>query len=160
MAKERRQYTDEEKATALAALAANGGNVKKTALEIGVPRKTLERWANGGVHPAVAQAGHEKRLPLADVYEDIAYQCLGGLTQDKISKANAVELVKTAAIATDKMQLLRDKPTTIQRHDLSKMSDDELKNELDRLRERRAAIAGRIGGGPPSRNGAAGTSVA
>jgi hypothetical protein len=43
----KRMYSDEEKASALAALAANGGNALLTAQQTGVPRTTLRKWAGG-----------------------------------------------------------------------------------------------------------------
>jgi hypothetical protein len=43
-AKRRRTGTDEEKAEALALLTANEGNLAQTAVQLRVPRKTLERW--------------------------------------------------------------------------------------------------------------------
>jgi phage terminase small subunit len=42
----RTQYTDEDKAKALATLATNGGNVAQTANQTGIPRKTISNWAN------------------------------------------------------------------------------------------------------------------
>ncbi|MFL5340904.1 MAG: transposase [Gemmataceae bacterium] len=144
-----RRYTDEEKATALAALAANGGNVDRTARELSIPRKTLERWARGGVHPQVAQSGQEKRLPLVDVFEDIARRSLGCVTDEKLKNTDAQKLVTTAAIATDKAQLLRGQPTRIT-EDVSKLTDAELDAERIRLEEtlRRSAA-----GTGPSANG-------
>lgn len=40
----RRTYTDEERIAALATLAANSGNYRKTARETGISRATLENW--------------------------------------------------------------------------------------------------------------------
>lgn len=40
----RRSYTDSEIAEALAALELNGGNVKRTAVQLGIPRTSLLRW--------------------------------------------------------------------------------------------------------------------
>jgi len=42
---EHRQYTDDEVASALALLQANGGNAKRTALHLGISRTTLRQWA-------------------------------------------------------------------------------------------------------------------
>jgi hypothetical protein len=38
-------------AEALAALAANGGNIARTARQLGIPVSTLKRWATGTAHP-------------------------------------------------------------------------------------------------------------
>ena len=56
----RRRYTDNERAAALTALAANCGNVERTARELGIPRKTLAQWARGQRYPEAAQMSHEK----------------------------------------------------------------------------------------------------
>lgn len=37
-------YTEGQRVTALAALAANGGNISKTARQTGIPRITLRKW--------------------------------------------------------------------------------------------------------------------
>lgn len=42
-----RRYTDDQVAQALAALDLNGGNVKRTARDLGIPRTTLVRWRDG-----------------------------------------------------------------------------------------------------------------
>jgi transposase-like protein len=45
----RRIYTDEQRETALAVLATNGGNYAKTARETGVDVKTLRKWEKSDV---------------------------------------------------------------------------------------------------------------
>ena len=47
----RRTYTDEFRATALAALAANGGDLARTAAALDVPDRTPRAWAAGERHP-------------------------------------------------------------------------------------------------------------
>jgi hypothetical protein len=44
----RRRYSDEDRAVALAALAANGNNLRRTARQLGIPRASLLAWRNGG----------------------------------------------------------------------------------------------------------------
>jgi transposase-like protein len=109
----KRSYTDEERGNALAALAANGGNVSRTAAALGIPAKTLEHWAKGERQPRSAQMGELKKGPLADAFEDLARQLLAGMTPAKIADANLQQLATAAGIAVDKMQLLRGKPTGV-----------------------------------------------
>jgi transposase-like protein len=97
----RKRYSDEEKAACLAALSANGGNIAKTAREVGVPRDTLRRWARGQVHPRVVQMHHEKKEPLADLLEGIARQLLGDLADEARRRAADLKEVATAACAPD-----------------------------------------------------------
>ena len=135
-----RHYSDEQKATALAVLASNGGNVDRTARELGMPRKTLDRWAKGGVHPDVARSGQEKRRPLAELFEDIARRSLGYVTDEKLKTADPQKLVTIAAIATDKAQLLRGQPTSIT-EDVSQLSDAAIAAELASMEQAEAAAA-------------------
>src|SRR5262249_48781641 len=50
----RRHFTDDERATILAALAANDGNVPRTAREHNISARTLYAWKNGERHPEAA----------------------------------------------------------------------------------------------------------
>ena len=110
---EKRQYSDSDKATALAALDANGGNVSGTARQLSIPAKTIENWAKSrGVHPAVAKMGEVKKRELADKLEELAHQIIDA-APDKIEKAGLKDSMIAAGTAIDKMQLLRGKPTAI-----------------------------------------------
>jgi hypothetical protein len=108
----KRRYSDEEKATALAALEANGGNIKTTAAKLGIPRMTLASWANGGCSEAVTNIRHVKKAELADAFESLARKLVEAM-HAKISEANLQATATAAGICVDKMQLLRGKPTSI-----------------------------------------------
>jgi transposase-like protein len=108
------------KATALAALTANGGNVSKTAREIGVNRSTLKDWAKG-----IKLAGALELVPaaegaLGDICERLARIYLTQAQNPEVVKATSGPAAMTsAAIAIDKMRLLRGEeaqntPTAIQ----------------------------------------------
>jgi transposase-like protein len=111
--KPKRRYTDDERATALAALAANGGNVSRTSREQGVPEVTLRQWSSGARHPEALQMSEGKKAPLADAFEAVAARCLKHVTDEKLAETGAVDLLKTAGIAVDKARLLRDQATEI-----------------------------------------------
>ena len=108
-----RKYTEEERAVALAAFAANENNFERTAKFTGIPRNTIRRWVNGeGVNaPTVANATLKKGL-LADRLEQMAHLLLG-CVPDKLSDASLQMVATSIGIAVDKMQLLRSKPTEI-----------------------------------------------
>lgn len=109
----KKQYSDSEKATALALLDANGGNVSGTARQLGIPAKTLENWAkHKGVGPDVANIGEVKKRALADKLEDLAHQIIDS-APGKIEKAGLKDSLIAFGTAVDKMQLLRGKPTAI-----------------------------------------------
>lgn len=113
MGKEKRRYSDEDRSNALAALAANSGNISRTAEQLEIPAKTLENWAKGISHPEAAKNGERKKQDLAVAFDEIAWRCLDNVTEEKLKKTGAVDLLKTAGIAVDKAQLLRGKPTQI-----------------------------------------------
>ncbi|HYD00890.1 MAG TPA: hypothetical protein VEB22_06650 [Phycisphaerales bacterium] len=111
----KRQYSDSDKATALAALDANGGNVRRTARETGIPEKTIADWRDGrGVVPEVAEIREEKKEALGDVFERVSRLYLErALSEDAVSETKGKDAVIAAATAADKMQLLRGRPTAI-----------------------------------------------
>ena len=108
-----RKYTEEERAVALAAFAANENNFERTAKFTGIPRNTIRRWVNGeGINaPTVANATLKKGL-LADQLEQIAEQLLKDAWV-KREEATFPQLMTGLGISIDKMQLLRNKPTEI-----------------------------------------------
>ncbi len=110
----RRRYSDNDKATALAALDANGGNVAVTAKQTGIPRTTLIEWNDGRVIPEVSELRHIKKEELADIYEDVTRLYLDR-ARDKsaIENTSGNAAILAAATATDKMRLLRGLPTEI-----------------------------------------------
>jgi hypothetical protein len=76
---ERRRYSDEDRASALAALDANDGNLQRTARQVGLPRKTLAEWAKGRASPAVAELRHQKKGELADRFDALAHALLDAI---------------------------------------------------------------------------------
>lgn len=110
----RRQFSDNDKAAALAALDANGGNVYRTAKEIGVPRSTLQEWANGRVNHDVPELRHLKKGELAEKLEQVAHAYTDHLlTKSTIVGTGAKDAAVTVGTAIDKMRLLRGLPTEI-----------------------------------------------
>ena len=131
----RRSYSDEDRANALAALAANGGAVSVTAARLGIPRKTLEQWAKGQRHPEAALLSQGKKTELAAALRGIAWLVLD-LLPEKLRKATAKDATVTLGIALDKAQLLDGEPTSINRNEC--LTDDQrrarLAAHLERLR--------------------------
>ncbi len=105
----RKQYSDNEKATTLAALKANGGNAAKTARDTGIPLSTLRRWVQDP-HPDVVTLHHVKKESLHKILESLAYKLTGAMDDDTISKMSGQQKMTSAAIAIDKMRLLREQP--------------------------------------------------
>lgn len=111
----RRQFSDNDKATALAALDANGGNVYKTARELGIGRTTLEGWAKGrGVNHAMPELRQVKKRELADKLELVAHRYTNHLLmKSTVTETSAKDSAITVGTAIDKMRLLRGLPTEI-----------------------------------------------
>jgi transposase-like protein len=125
----KRRYTDEQRGNALAALAANGGYLRRTARQLKLPTETLRHWARQERHPEATEDGTLKKGQLADAFEAIAWKVLE-LLPGKLAQANAVQLATVAGVCIDKMHLLRGQPTQISQHDLSRLTDAELEAEL------------------------------
>lgn len=111
------QYSEDDKAAALAALAANGDNISRTARQLKIPAATLRKWRAGYVHPAVTQKCEVKKKELAEKLEEVAHALTGNLLTRAESELSVMVPMKDVAtslgIVVDKMQLLKGKPTTI-----------------------------------------------
>lgn len=116
----RRHYSDEARAAALAVLDANGGKLKRAAKETGVPESTLRLWRNAPGRAAPAELRAQTRETLADVYGRVADKAsalvdkaLDAITPGALAAdPKLLTAVNTVgAVATDKRQLLTDKPT-------------------------------------------------
>ena len=120
----KRQYSDNDKASALAALDANGGNVSGTARQLKIPRTTLLEWeATRGISADVPNIRQEKKESLAEKFEQLAEKLVDDLIA-RVGEGKFVEEATAAAIATDKMQLLRGSPTAISK-DVSERTNEE-----------------------------------
>ena len=120
----KRQYSDNDKASALAALDANGGNVSATARQLKIPRTTLLEWeASRGISVDVPNIRQEKKASLAEKFEALAEKLVDDLIA-RVGEGKFVEEATAAAIATDKMQLLRGSPTAISK-DVSERTNEE-----------------------------------
>jgi transposase-like protein len=121
-----RKYTETEKAAGLAALAANGGNVKRTARQIRIPPNTLKAWARGaasGAKDAEDIRTQEKeadrhqtptlveqaKVELSELLEGAARAMLAeALEPAKIKATPLPQLFVSIGIALDKLANLND----------------------------------------------------
>lgn len=105
-----------DKDIALAALAANHGNAKKTAIQLGMPLSTLRYWAgrsNAHGNTPSPNLAPEKRGELADNWTRvalrstaIALEAMEHLDPEKLRAGDVKHLLIGGAVATDKAQLL------------------------------------------------------
>jgi len=138
----RRRYSDDDRATALLALEANGGNVSRTAREMGIPKATLIDWTK---QPDRTDIRPEKRDDLVVRLRDLQSKLLDEALK-RIDGAPLNQLMTSFGIAVDKSQLLEGRPTEIHQssieHDLARITDDDLEVLAaisDRLTQRPAS---------------------
>lgn len=118
------EYTDEDRARGLAVLRANAGNMLKTSRETGYPRSTLRAWA--GLREREGKRAANLPTPvLQDAVADLARKWLetahrsvdlasrllveaerGGVKQVAAAARASKDLLISAAVATEKHQLL------------------------------------------------------
>lgn len=111
------RYTDEARANAVALLAAAGypdrtGALSEISRQLNIPSRTLSRWFKREQNPPPDKLVTEKKGELSDLYEDAAHKFLQH-SVDNYLLMKPKEAITAAAIATDKMQLLRGLPTEI-----------------------------------------------
>jgi transposase-like protein len=107
-----RRYSDEERAAALTVLDFCDGNVQEAARRLGMPWTTLDNWAKGRVNAGVSKVREHKNAELASRFEEIVLRALE-LLPEKLENAPVNQLITAAAIAVDKMLLLRGQPTEV-----------------------------------------------
>jgi transposase-like protein len=136
----KRRYSDEERAEALAALDANGGNLSRTARQTGVPRITLRQWAQGRVAPGVSVLRQVKKADLAQRMEDLAHALLDDLARpNRLASASVQQAATALGIAVDKMRLLRNEPTSITGQGTG-ADEKALSEEIDAIKRRIAEL--------------------
>lgn len=113
---QRVKYTDEFRLKCLERLNQNQGNVRRTSREMGVVQQTLRRWAlQAGTArtkyesvEAKRQVAAKEKVGLADAFEALAERYLRrAMGKSKLELLTGLELVKAAAIATEKMISLK-----------------------------------------------------
>jgi transposase-like protein len=133
----KRQYSDSDKALALATLDANGGDVRKTAKTLKMPESTLSDWSkNRGVNKEVTEIREVKKKELSEKLEEVAYKLTDNLMIRAESELSILVPMKDVAtslgIVVDKMQLLKGKPTSINKN----LTDEERAERAAEIIER------------------------
>lgn len=107
----RRQFSDKDKAAALAVLDANNGNVFKTAKQLNIGRTTLEGWSKGrGINHDVPELRQHKKDEISQRLVEIVHKLIDAMP-DKITDANLQQVSTSIGIAVEKIQLLDGDPT-------------------------------------------------
>lgn len=117
-------YSETDRAVALAALEANGGNLTRTAKQLGMSIHTLRRWRNQHADPlntaplknATSDILPAARANIADRLRDFIHQALD-IAPGKLDEANLQHVFTAIGISVEKAQLLDGKPTGIEKHE-------------------------------------------
>jgi len=150
-----RTYSDRERAETLTALDANGGNVKRTSRDTGVPCGTIRGWRDHPPNADVVELRERFGTNLAAAFEAMSWKLLERVNAET-SEIPTGRLMTDAAIATDKARLLRGLPTEISEQrdaNLEGLTTDELLRKRDELK--RTLDARGDAGGSRSRTGEA-----
>jgi hypothetical protein len=109
----RREYSDADKAIVLAALAANDGNVSKTAKQFSLPNSTVKMWADGkNQHPIVAELCEDKKAEIVELIDEAVREMIHA-SKGKPAETALQPLWTSIGIGLDKKQLLAGQPTSI-----------------------------------------------
>jgi hypothetical protein len=119
--------TTEQKEQAIA-LSAGGYSANRISKIVGRDRAAIKRHL---ATDEAAAAVEDERAEMVQLCRDKARACVVGINDEKISKANVLQLSTSAGILIDKAQLLDGMPTSINVHVVALM------DVLDTLRMRR-----------------------
>ncbi|MEL6525883.1 MAG: hypothetical protein AAFQ07_09255 [Chloroflexota bacterium] len=131
------KYDDKFRASAVVMLEATGypdkeGGLSQVSRNLGVPRTTLRRWFLKKSNPPPSEIVHEKRSDFATAIRKELYGIIEDLPIAR-SEASYKDMTTAFGILIDKLQLLENKPTSIneQRHNLPPIAEDLLDSILD-----------------------------
>lgn len=106
----RTTYTETDKANVFVVLTANGGNLKRTAREFGIPVSTIRRWQDGWEKngPPDTDVLEEAAKDFLDEAEEVRGLALTSI-RDKIAKGdgNVSQLATVLGILDDKIARAR-----------------------------------------------------
>lgn len=106
-----RDYPEELKASVIAAIEANGGNVMATAKLFNLPRDTVNYWWHHS--DRYVEVKHASGENLADKLENIAHNTADSIAEHDLSIVALRDKAAVLAVVVDRMQLLRGAPTSI-----------------------------------------------
>jgi transposase-like protein len=135
--KSHRQYTDADKAQARALACTM--SIDKAALQLGIPARTIGRWAAGqNINRDVLLKEEALKVELADRLDELV-DSLVEAVPSKIEEANLSQCATAIGIFIDKGRLLREMPSPDAKV-LAGMSREEIAAEAARIK---AELAGK-----------------
>lgn len=147
----KRTYRDWERLAALVICDERGPS--EAARQTKIPEATIRSWAAGWRDPGTASMYEQARGQLADVFEKTAWECLHQ-ARETLGKADFKDAIRGAGLSTDKMLLLRGKPTNITQNANTNATLDPWAALLDAATDAELpallAIMNRAGNGKPT----------
>jgi transposase-like protein len=123
------RYSDEDKAAVLAALAANGGNLLRTAKETGVSRNTIRHWVQEAPPPdETLQAAIDTFVSEATTVRNRALEKLKEAIESPDTKPR--DLITIIGVLDDKVTRASGLPTSRTEHQNALPPREELKELL------------------------------
>lgn len=121
MARKRRRYSDDERATLIAMLETEGypnvsGALKKVSEYADVHTNVLRRWWKKTQNPPPTELVTQKKGEIKDRLQEVVHNIIDVLP-DAIDEAGPRDLFTGLGIAIDKLQLLSGQPTLRLAHD-------------------------------------------
>ncbi len=125
-------YNDEQRITALAALAANGGNIAKTARETGISRMTLREWQGSELNdlPEVATVKQQLIGSFIEKAKTARELILDRLVQLAPEEKDMFKLAGAFKIVNDAARLESGEATT--RNEVRRVDEDPERARLAR----------------------------
>jgi transposase-like protein len=152
----RRRYSDDERASLLAMLDSEGypdvkGALSKVAKYANMPASTLLLWWQGKRNPPPSELQNIKKIELADLFEQAARKYLEhGINTSVMDEVGGKDAITAAAIAADKMNLLRSQPTErIAVEHSGQISIDERRQRIQHLLNQDDSLRRFIGASSP-----------
>jgi len=111
----RRRFSDDDRATYVAMLVAEGyptrvGALLKVSSFAGIHTNVLRRWWKGTQNPPPTQLVAQKKAEIGERIEGIVHQVLD-LLPDALELADVRELITALGVSVDKWQLVKGQPT-------------------------------------------------
>lgn len=106
---ERRDYSADDKAAALALVKMNSGNVTATAKQLGIPEPTLRSWVKNQAEdpdPDLELYANRKLGSIAEKFTNLIHRITDAVTPQDIQKASLTAKMTSVGILTDKLRVI------------------------------------------------------
>lgn len=107
------------------------GALSRTAAHLGIPQRTLQRWAKGTSNPPPDRIVQRKKIDLAEAIRNELAALFPAMDKTR-DEASYKDQAVSVGVLIDKLQLLEGRPTAINEN-INSDARDRLAQQLDRL---------------------------